>query len=81
LEQKDSELQSTWKELEEARRLVADAQAKRDRERVAFQIEKEGLLHDLNQAHAGEVEAGKKDADLKAKIQKEIQVFKRLKYE
>jgi len=79
--QKDSELQSTWEELDKARRLVERAEVERNREMVAFQIKKEGLLRDLNQAQAGEVEADKKIVDLKAQVQKEIHLFKRVKYE
>ena len=39
---------------------------------ATFQIEKEGLLRDMNQAQADKVEARKKVADFKAKVQKEI---------
>ena len=52
-----------------------------DRERAAFQAKKEGLLRDLKQAQADKVETEKKASDFKAKVQKEIQVYKRLKYE
>ena len=44
-------------------------------------MEKECLLRDLNQAHASEVEANKQITDLEALVQKEIHLFKRVKYE
>jgi len=44
-------------------------------------MEKECLLRDLNQAHASEVEADKKIADLEALVQKKIYLFKRVKSE
>ena len=50
LEQKGSELNSVQEELKEARWLAKDAQAKRDHEKEVFQIEREGLLRDLEQA-------------------------------
>jgi len=49
--------------------MAEDAQAERERERKAFQLEKEGLLHELQQAQAGEIEADKKIADLKDRVQ------------
>ena len=78
---KDSELQSTQRKLRKARQLVEIAKAERDHKRAAFQVEKEGLLCDLKQAHADKVEAEKKAGDFKAKVHKEIQVYKRFKYE
>ena len=51
--------------------------AERNRERVAFQVKKEGLLRDLKQAQADKVEAEKKASDFKVKVQKEtIQALK-----
>jgi len=47
LEQRGSELNSVQDQLEEARRLSKDAQAKRDQEKEAFQTDREGLLPDL----------------------------------
>ena len=80
LTQKDSELQSVRDEMANARHMVKDAQAERDHEKEAFQVEKEDLICDLEQARAGEVEAVRKIAELEARIQKEIHWFKRVKY-
>ena len=55
--------------------------AERDRERAAFQVKKEGLLRNQKQAQADKVEGEKKVGNFKVKVQKEIQVYKRLKYE
>jgi len=79
--QKDSELQSTQRELGKARQLAEDAKAERNRERAAFQAKNEGMLRDLKQAQVDKVEAEKKAGDFIAKVQKEVQVYKRLKYE
>ena len=56
------------------------AEIERDSKKAAFRVKKKGLLRDLKQAQAEKVEA-KKAGDFKAKVQKEIQVYKRLKYE
>ena len=63
--EQDSELQFHPKGVGRSTLLAKDAQVECDRERAAFQIEKECLLHDLNQAQADEVEAEKKAADSK----------------
>ena len=61
--------------------LAEDAKAECDREKAALQAEKKNLLHDLRQAHVYKVEAEKKAGDFLAKVQKEVQVYKHLKYE
>ena len=53
----------------------------RDRERAAFQVKNKGSLRDLKQAQGKKAEVEKKAGDFKPKVQKEIQVYKRLKYE
>ena len=75
------ELQSTRRESREAFQLTKDTKAERDCEKTAFQAEKEGLLHDLKQAQVAKVKAEKKASDFITKLQKEVQVFKHLKYE
>ena len=60
--------------------LAKDAQAERNCESMTFQIEKEVFLRVLNQAQAGTVEANKQIVDLKALLQKEIHLFKHVKY-
>ena len=48
--------------------------------RLPSKPKKEGLLRDLKQAQVAKVEAEKKVGDFIVKVQKEVQVFKRLKY-
>ena len=60
LEQRGSELNSVQEQIGEARRLAEDTQAKRDHEKEAFQMEREGLLRDVEQARAGKVETQRK---------------------
>ena len=80
LRQKDSKLQFTQSELGEARHLTKDAKTECDRERATFQAEQESLLCDLKQAQVDKVET-EKAGYFMAKVQKEVQVYKRLKYE
>ena len=68
LEQKDSELQFTRRELGEACQLVKDARDEHDRQGMTFQFEKEDLLRDLNQTQANAIEDRKKVANIKAKM-------------
>ena len=81
LGEKDSELQSTRRELREACQLAKVTKAERDSERAAFQIEKEGLLRDLKQAQIDKIEAEKNAGEFKVKVRKEIQVYKSLNFE
>ena len=46
-----------------------------------MQVEKKGLLHDLKQVQVDMVETEKKDGDFIMKVQKEVKLSKRLKYE
>ena len=64
-----------------ARQLAEDAKVERDRETAIFHDEKEGLLRDLKQAQVDKVETEKKAVDFITKVLKEVQVYKRLKYE
>ena len=50
-----SELNSIHEQLEEARRLAKDAQAKRDHEKEAFQTDRESLLRYLEQSRDEEI--------------------------
>ena len=74
LREKDFELQSTRRELGEISQLVEVAKFEHDRKRATLQNEKEGLLHDPEQAQAYKVQAEKKARNFNAKEQKEIQV-------
>ena len=65
----------------EAHLLAKDTQAEWDREKKAFQAEKEGFLRDLEQARAGEVDAKRKIAELEDQAREEIYMFKLVKYE
>ena len=61
--------------------MAKGAQADRDHEKKAFQPEKEGLLHDLKQARANEVEASRKIVELEDQGREDVSLFKPVKYE
>ena len=61
--------------------MAKDVQAKWDHEKDAFQTEREGLLHDLEQARAEEIEAKRKILGFEAQAEEEISAFKFVKYE
>ena len=44
-------------------------------------MDKEGLLHDLKQARAGEVESNRKITKLEDQVREEVSLFKLVKYE
>ena len=79
LEKKDSELQVASKGLEATNRLAEGGKAELDRERIVFQG-KDGLLCELEQALVHKAKAEKQaDKDM-ARLQKEVKVFKFIKY-
>ena len=61
--------------------MAEDAQAESNCKRLTFQIEKEGLLRDLNQTQLARSRSIRRLLISKDLVQKETHLFKRVKYE
>jgi len=80
LEKRDSELQPASQRLEVANWQTEGVKAELDRERNVFQSENDDLLRKLEQVLADKAEA-EKQADEIARLEKEVKVFKLMKYQ
>ena len=74
------ELHAASQGLEAANRLAEGVKTELDRKRIAFQSKKDDLMRELKQVLADKAEAEKQVDEDVARLQKEIKVFKFMKY-
>ena len=80
LRKRDSELQAASQGLEAANRQAEDAKVELDCARSVFQSKMDGLWRELDQALAEKEETEKQTDKNVARLQKEVKVFKLIKY-